>query len=860
MADTVVNFLLTNLTQLLKDEAKILSGVEERVLLLQQELGRINAFLRSSEGKRDEHEVVKTVVSQIRDVAYEAQDVIDNYVVDVAHHRRKGMIAQFYHKFDHAKMLHSVNKQIEKIQTKIKDIYDNKDKYDINEGESVVIAMEALAMSETVERRRRDVEEDEVVGFDGYATEITNLIVKENTSREVLSIVGMVGCGKTTLARKVYKDPQISELFDCCAWEFVTKEFNAKQLLLNLLRSFKAIPEDELKRVKKDKNEEESESTAKKQEIAILKNMLRQFLSDMRYLIVLDDMWSIQVLEEISDAFPDDNMGSRILITTRSEEVASTIWTTEPYKLKPLSDEDSWILFEKKVFKGTQCPPELQPTGRKISSACKGLPLSIVVIAGILRSKEKSVRVWDKVTDNVNWYINKEDSLVKEIVRLSYESLPRRLKPCFLYFGIFPEDYEISARQLIQLWIAEGFITEIGNGRMTEEDVAEEYLEELIRRNLIQVDSRRTDGGVKTCMIHDLLRDLCMSVSIEDNFSVVRTDVNILKEGKPRRLSLHVSTSYYMSEGLCDHSSTRSLFSFNKDEYNTYDFKRWIQKNFKLIRVLDMGQVKDSNHVFRELEESIQLRYIRTRDNNSFQLTKSIYDLWNLETLDLRGSTLYDLPDGIWKLQRLRHLHMSGSRAKLPNIPGRKILPNVQTLSVACLDKKAVEQLEKGKFPNLRKLGVDCLNSDESNPIDCLRRLQCLTHLNRLKVLTGWGSLTNVEGFPPNLTKITLIGGYCLSTTVTHLGSLSKLRYLKISGKYRHDIEIKKFELECTKSGCFPQLLVLMMADLDLLCWNLAEGSMPLLRRLVFNKCKFTANIPKVESFISTSLKEIEVL
>ncbi|XP_045802767.1 putative late blight resistance protein homolog R1A-10 [Trifolium pratense] len=872
MADTVVNLLLTNLTQLLKDEAKLLSGVEEKVLLLQQELGRINAFLRGSEGKRDGHEVVKAVVGQIRDVAYEAQDVIDNYVVDVVHHRikegnsplcyqkkkrkkeKKGKPEKFFHNFKHGTMLHNVNNQIEMIKSKIKDIYDNKDKYDINEGESVARAMEALTMAEMVERRRREVEEDEVVGFDRYATEIINLIVKENTSREVLSIIGMVGCGKTTLARKVYKDPQISKLFDCCAWEFVTKDFNAKELLLSLLRSFEAIPEDELKRIKKEKNEEESESNAKTQEITMLKNTLRDYLSDMRYLIVLDDMWSSQVLEDIGDAFPDDNMGSRILITSRSEEVASKICTIEPYKLKPLNDEDSWILLSKKVFRGEKCPPNLETVGRIIANACKGLPLSIVVIARILRSKEKSERVWEKVTESVNWFINKEDTLVKEIIRLGYEILPRRLKPCFLYFGIYPEDYEIPVRQLIQLWIAEGFITETGNERMTEEDVAEEYLEELIRRNLIQAESRRTDGGVKTCRIHDLLRDLCMSESIEDNFSLVRTDVNILKEGKPRRLSLHGSTSYYMSEGLFDHSSTRSLFIFSKDEYEGHYFKDWIQKNFKLIQVLDMGpKVLLSSCVLEEIEESIHLRYLRTGEyTNTFSFPKSIYNLWNLETLDLRGSQVINLPDGIWKLKKLRHLYMSGWNATLPNIPGRKVLPNLQTLSVVCLNEKTVEQLEKGKFPNLKKLGVDCLFCYETNPIDYLRRLQCLTHLNTLKVLFISSALTDVEGFPPNLTKITLNGGDYMSETVNRLGSLSKLRYLKISGQR------VKLKLECTKSGCFPQLLVLKMTNLDLLSWNLAEGSMPHLRRLVFNNCQFTTNIPSVESF--PSLKEIEIL
>lgn len=855
MADTVVSFLLTNLTQILKDEANLLTGVKEKVQLLQQEYVRINAFLQASEGKRDEHEVVKAVVSQIRDVAYEAQDVIDNYVVDISHHTRKGMLEKFFRNFKHGTMLHSVNNQIELIRAKIADIYENKDKYDISEGESSAIAMEALAVAERVEKRRRDVEEDEVVGFDGYATEVTNLIVNDNTSRKVVSIIGMVGCGKTTLARKIYKDPQINHLFDCCAWEFVTKEFNTKELLLNLLRSFKAIPEDELKRVKKEKNEEESESVAKSQEIAFLKNMLRDYLSDMRYLVVLDDMWSSQVLEEIGDAFPDDNMGSTILITSRSEEVASKICTIEPYKLQRLSDEDSWILLSKKVFRREKCPPNLETAGRKISIACKGLPLSIVVIAGILRSKEKSERIWEKVTSNVNWFINKEDTLVKEIVILSYEILPRRLKPCFLYFGIYPEDYEIPARQLIHLWIAEGFITETGNGGMIEEDVAEEYLEELIRRNLIQVERRRTDGGVKTCRIHDLLRDLCMSESIKDNFFEVRTDINILKEGKPRRLSLHGNTSYYISESPCDHSSTRSLFNFNKDEHKVdYRMKKWLVKDLKLIRVLDMGKVKHSSIVIEELEESIHLRYLRTSDM-LLTFPKSIIDLWNLETLDLRSTDAWNLPNGLWKLKRLRHFYMAKGMDGIPKIPGKKILPNLQTLTFVSFNKTTVEQLEKGKFPILRKLGVNCIGSKEKNPIDCFQRLQCLTHLNTLKVIYGNKDLTSVVGFPPNITKITLLGGLYLSKIVTAFGGLSKLRYLKVLGDESGDF--KNFKLECTVSGSFPQLQVLKMTNLNFVSWNMGVGAMPLLRRLFINKCELSTELPSVESF--PSLQELEL-
>ncbi|MED6224081.1 hypothetical protein PIB30_080285 [Stylosanthes scabra] len=93
--------------------------------------------------------------------------------------------------------------------------------------------------------------------------------------------------------------------------------------------------------------------------------------------------------------------------------------------------------------------------------------------------------------------------IITDVLKLNYDGLPQRLKPCFLYFGIFPKDYEISAKELILLWIAEGYIS--------REDVAEEYLCELVDPSLVQVVSKRRDGGIKTCRIHDLLHGLCIS-------------------------------------------------------------------------------------------------------------------------------------------------------------------------------------------------------------------------------------------------------------------------------------------------------------------------------------------------------------
>ncbi|MED6152184.1 hypothetical protein PIB30_089442 [Stylosanthes scabra] len=164
----------------------------------------------------------------------------------------------------------------------------------------------------------------------------------------------------------------------------------------------------------------------------------------------------------------------------------------------------------------------------KWSKSCGGLPLSIVVLAGLLANKEKSHREWSRVVGHVNWYLTRDETQVKDIVlKLSYDNLPTMLKPYFLYFGMYPEDFEIHVVSLLQKWVAEGFIQQTGT--RDAEDVAEDYLYELIDRSLIQASRVNVNGDVKACSIHDLLRDLCISEAKEYKLFEVCTNSNILE-------------------------------------------------------------------------------------------------------------------------------------------------------------------------------------------------------------------------------------------------------------------------------------------------------------------------------------------
>ncbi|XP_052116705.1 toMV resistant protein Tm-2 netted virescent-like [Arachis duranensis] len=296
-----------------------------------------------------------------------------------------------------------------------------------------------------------------------------------------------------------------------------------------------------------------------------------------------------------------------------------------------------------------------------------------------------------------------------DVLKLSYDYLPRRLKPCFLYLGIYPEDYEIPAKELIQLWIAEGFIQphESGTPNAPEpEDVGEDYLGELVDRSLIQVTSTRSYGGVKTCKVHDLLRELCILESKANNSLEVFTESNIHANNtsNPHRLSFLCNAQSYVSSVKPD---TRSLFFFAGA--GRTNCKESCLKNFQSIQVLHLQDqvyfTLDSN----DLETMIHLKYLRLKRpaNRKVYVPYYIWNLPKLETLDLEVWAPFTILDGFWKLDRLRHVYVRCSTKLPPAAPqAPTILWNLQTLYGVALDQTIASLFSNNIFPNLRKLAL----------------------------------------------------------------------------------------------------------------------------------------------------------
>lgn len=301
--------------------------------------------------------------------------------------------------------------------------------------------------------------EDDVVGLEEDIEALLSRLIHGDCRRSVISIMGMAGLGKTTLAKKVYLSCDINKHFDYCAWVYVSQEYRAGDILLELGKKVMGF-------AKEGVGEMNGED---------LRDSLRIFLSDKRYLNVLDDIWKHEHWDDLRPAFPEMNNGSRIILTTRFKDIALYADMRDPpHELHFLDHDRSWELFSKKLcvewVSSSRLPPWSQELGKEIVQRCGGLPLAIVVLAGLLSRKEAVFSEWLKVSQSVNWQLKQELPQCEEILALSYADLPYYLKPCFLYLGLFPEDFEIPARRIALLWVAEGFVQPRGQEQI--EDVA----------------------------------------------------------------------------------------------------------------------------------------------------------------------------------------------------------------------------------------------------------------------------------------------------------------------------------------------------------------------------------------------------
>lgn len=837
MADAVVEFLLANLKELLLYHTDLIYGLKEQVESLHRDLSLMKAFLKDSRERREESEYVREVVRQITDVAYEAEDIIDSFVVNEVMKKSRNTMKRMFYAFDNASVLRNVAREIESIRAKVKAIYDNK-----------MFGIVSMSGGEPPRRGRRGkrppvVEEANVVGFDEEARTIISRLTEGPDHLEVVSVIGMGGLGKTTLARKVYVDPSVEYHFYLRAWIYVSQEYSRREVFLGVLESL-GVVNDQMFKMSDDWLAEE---------------LCRQLRSN-RYLIIIDDVWTREAWDDIRVAFPNTAMGSRVLLTSRNREVALQANPDgPPHNLRFLSDDESWELLCQKTFRKESCPPELEELGKQIARKCYGLPLAIVVIAGLLLKREKTHDWWRRVAQSVSTYVAKDPEQCMEVLALSYRHLPDHLKVCFIYFGIFPEDCEIPVWKLLRLWVAEGFVQE--NGQECLEELAEEYLEDLVDRNLILVAKKSSSGRIKTCRVHDMLRDLCVKEGSEQKV------LEVIKGFGHKPFSTSSSQTYHRR--LCIHSNVldfisskpagihvRSLLCFVSEEKSVpKQHTSFINEAFGLVRVLDVMSISFPRFP-NEIVHLVHLRFLALYGDFKI-LPASISNLWNLQTIIIRTTRreLNILAD-IWKMLQFRHLHTNGiCFLQGPPAQTRKnyedpfVRRNIQTISTISPDSCNENIL--ARTPNLKKLAVRgkliALVEEKggSSMFDILAKLD---RLESLKLLNDAFPLDPSQcivpclpqsyKFPPNLKKITLSDTFLEWKHMSTLGTLPNLEVLKL-----RDYAFKGTHWEPLDGG-FRLLRVLHIGRTDLVRWDASGHHFPRLQHVVFRLCSSLDVIP----------------
>ncbi|KAL6322671.1 hypothetical protein AAG906_015357 [Vitis piasezkii] len=722
MAESSVASFLEKLRNLASQEASLFGEVEGQVRLLRNELEWMRLFLEYADARRRYDKRLKLWVNQIRDAAHDAEDVLDEFMFKVEHKRQQRLHGLKFLRFlpscvsvaDKLPFIHELNDRITEINITIEKILANK------KGESAPV-----------------VEEIDVVGFETDVKSAKELLVEAGetteTRRVVVSIVGMGGLGKTTLAKKVYND--VKQHFDCDAWVYVSQEYRTRDLLFEILNCHQ------------------------------------------KYLIVMDDIWCTQVWKGLNVYLPIEGYGSRVLITARNKEVALHA-NSHLHELHPLNEMESEELFLRKMGSSTLVWPQgLEKLGKEIVAKCKGLPLATVMLGGLLSMKEKTQFSWQKVLHSKDWHLSQGPNSCLGILALSYNDLPNYLKSCFLYCGIFPENSVVKSSELIRPWIAEGFVQT--RGAETLEDLAEDYLYELIQRNIIQVDKRdRLDGRVKSCRIHDFLRDLAIT---EAKDAKLFENIYTL----PRKVGELINLKYLCLRGAGNRIRLPTPI-VRLVNLQTLDLdgnllclpcKIW---KLQQLRHLNCPGGIVSRKPFTE-------RFFINGDLGVHQLT-------NLQTLALQGGEWLE-GDGLGQLTQLRQLKIMGGLTPY--------LKEGFFKSIAQLT--ALENLKLINFSSKRKTMVSGLMS--------------FSHHTKLPVDTGF--------YPPNLLQLKLWETELEQDPMSILGELPNLRILKLLW---NSYVGKK--MNCSE-GRFHQLEFLHMEHLsNLEDFTVEEGAMPKLRTL----------------------------
>ncbi|XP_071719761.1 putative disease resistance RPP13-like protein 1 [Rutidosis leptorrhynchoides] len=700
MAEVVVTAAVTVLIEkLLSVDLKKLTrsdGIESQLQNLKTNWDLIEAVLADANEKHITQEAVKKWLQELRHLAYDIEDVLDDMATETIRRKLKdetrgststGKVLKKMTNITPRRLIyaHKMRSKLDKINVKLDDIVMKKNFLGLD--------MNVKAETRSSYTTTSLVNVSKVVGREEDKNALLEKLLRDeshNQDMSVVSIVGMGGMGKTTLAQVLYNNETVKDHFELRAWVCVSDESDVVTISKEI---YQAV-------------------TGEKKTFAnlnLLHEALKEKLSKKRFLIVLDDVWSEdpkvwETLEQPLLGAP----GSKIIVTTRSANVARAMKCTNYHELKNLSDEYAMSLLAKSALDEHNFDkfPSLIPIGQSMIEKCGGLPLALIAIGRVLKLKETSVYEWEKLLDSKIWSSDDKSSILPAL-KLSYYDLPSPLKQLFAYCCLFPKDYVFNKNEIVLLWMAEGFLNQ-PKGNISMESLGREYFEELHSRSIFQLST----GNESEYTMHDLMNDLAISVAGDFFYFLdAKMDVNGRNEAfeKFRHFSYsdQRGAKYTKLKELQRSERLRTFLTVSVQSREPFGLRFVLPfglpfglpdifldnvlvdllPQLQFMRVLSLTR-NSITEVPRSVGVLKHLRYLNFSRTQIKQVPEEVSELYNLQSLLVSDCTLLtSLPASFHKLINLRHLEMKNTLSLKKTPLGMGGLTSLKTLSKVIIER-----------------------------------------------------------------------------------------------------------------------------------------------------------------------------